>query len=475
MPDFDVVIRGGELATASSVTRCDVGIRDGRVAALEDSLPAGAEVLDAAGKLVLPGGIDAHCHIAQLSSMGVETADGFTTATASAACGGTTTVIPFAAPRKGQGLRATAEAYEARARGNAVIDYGYHLIISDPTETVLREELPGLVAEGHTSVKIFMTYDALRLDDRQILQVLARTAELGVLVMVHAENHDLIGWLTDRLLRNGDVAPRFHAVAHAPEAEREAVHRVIALAEAVNARVHVVHLSAGEAIDEVRSARARGLDVVGETCPQYLVLTSADLDRPGFEGAKFVCSPPPREATNQGEIWRGIEDGVIQVVASDHAGYRFDGPDGKKIHGDEVPFHRIPNGVPGLETRLPILFSEGVTRGRIDLPRFVQLSSTNAARVFGPYPRKGTLDVGADADIAIWDPERRMRVSIDALHDNMDYTPYEGMDLVGWPVTTLSRGRRVWHEGEMRGIPGWGNLLRRGPPDTAALGTEPKG
>ncbi len=455
--------------TETDVRESDVGIKDGKIVAIAGALAESGEVLDASGKIVLPGGIDAHCHIAQLSSFGVETADDFTSASISAACGGTTTIIPFAPQQKGESLRRAVDAYALKAEGASIIDYGFNLIVSDPSPTVLDEELPGLIAEGHTSIKIFMTYDAVRLDDRQILEVLQRSKELGAITMVHAENHDMIMWLAGRLLAQGDAAPKYHSLAHTPESEREAVYRIIALAEAVGAELYIVHLSDGEAIAEVARAQARGVSVIGETCPQYLVLSDTDMDRPGFEGAKFVCSPPPRAETNQEAVWSGIEDGVIQTYHSDHAGYRFDDPAGKKVHGEDAPFNRIPNGVPGLETRLPILFSEGVRKGRISLRRFVELSASNPARIFGLYPQKGVIAVGSDADLAIWDEEMRATVTIEKLHDNMDYTPYESMELEGWPTTTIAGGAIVWHEGRATGTPGSGRLLRRGAPQTAGF------
>jgi dihydropyrimidinase len=464
---LDLVIRGGRVVTEADILECDVGIRDGIIAAIGRDLGEARQVLDATGRLVLPGGIDAHCHLAQRSAFGIMTADDFTSGSVSAACGGTTTIIPFAPQQKGESLRAAVEAYAAEAEGRSILDYGFNLIVSDPTPTVLDEELPALVEQGHTAVKVFMTYDSVRIDDGQLLDVLERTRDLGALTMVHAENHALIQWLTRRLVARGDVAPRFHAKAHAPESEREAVHRVIALAEAIGAPVYVVHLSDADAIDEVRRARARGVPVLGETCPQYLVLTEDDLDRPGFEGAKFVFSPPARPAGTPERVWSALAEGVIQTVHSDHAGYRFDDPQGKKLHGDGAPFHRIPNGVPGLEARLPVVFSEGVVKGRFDLRRFVQLTAENPARIFGLYPRKGVIRVGADADLAVWDPEIAVRLSIYMLHDNMDYTPYEGMEITGWPVTTLSRGRIVWHDGWPRGEPGHGRLLKRTAPRIA--------
>ena len=460
MAQLDLIIRGGTVATAGGAVDCDVGIRDGRIAALADEIAGnGAEVIDARGRLVLPGGIDSHCHIAQVSSAGIETTDDFLSGTRSAAAGGTTCIIPFAAQRRGDSLRHTVEAYHARAEGNAIIDYAFHLIISDPTEHVLGQELPALIEDGYTSFKIYMTYDILRLDDRQILEVLSTARRHGAMVMVHAENHDVIGWLTDQLLEASKRAPKYHGVAHAAIAESEATHRAIALSETVGLPILIVHVSGRDAIDEIARARARGLPVYGETCPQYLFLTTDDLDRPGFEGAKFMCSPPPRDAANQEHVWRGLEAGILEVFSSDHASYRYSGPDGKAARGIDTPFHKIANGVPGLETRLPLLFSEGVRSGRLDLEKFVDLTATRAAKLYGLYPRKGTIAVGSDADIAIWDPDLEVVIRQALLHDAMDYTPYEGRKVTGWPVLVLSRGEVVWDGTEVTGAPGRGHFL----------------
>ena len=467
MNEFDLVIKGGTVATASDVVVCDVGIKDGKVLRLADELADAAETIDATGKLVLPGGIDSHCHIAQKGSLGVETADDFRSGSISAACGGTTTIIPFAAQYKGQSLRQVVEAYHARAEGQAVVDYAFHLIISDPSDQVMGQELPALIRDGCTSFKVYMTYDALKLDDAQMLNVLATARREGAMVMIHAENHDVIAWLTERLLAAGHAAPKYHAVAHAAPAEREATHRAITLAEIVDVPVLIVHVSGAEAIEQLRWAQARGLRVYGETCPQYLFLTAGDLDRPGFEGAKYICSPPPRDAANQEFVWRGIAGGVLSVFSSDHAAYRFDSAQGKKVRGDDAPFETIPNGVPGLEIRLPMLFSEGVGRGRISLERFVAITATNPARIYGLYPRKGTIAVGSDADIAIWDPDLEVTISAAMLHDNMDYTPYEGRRIKGYPVTTMSRGAVVWDGAAPRGAPGRGRFLRCDLPEPA--------
>jgi len=462
--DFDLIVRGGRVVTDSDIGIYDVGVKDGVITEIGAGLTGSNETLDAAGKLLLPGGIDAHCHLSQLSSFGVQTADDFTSGSLSAACGGTTTIIPFAPQQKGESLRDAVDTYAKKAEGRSVLDYGFNLIISDPTPTVLNDELPGLVAAGHTAIKIFMTYDSVRLDDRQILNVLQAAKDLGVMTMVHAENHDMIMWNANRLVSEGKTAPKYHAQAHPPESEREAVYRIIALAESVGAPLYIVHLSDREAIAETARAQQRGVAVTGETCPQYLVLTEADLDKPGFEGAKFICSPPLRSRADQDAVWAGLESGVLLTCNSDHAGYRFDDPTGKKVRGDEAAFPQIPNGVPGLETRLPILFSEGVRQGRISLRRFVELSASNPARIFGLYPSKGVIAVGSDADLVLWDETLRSTISIDGLHDNMDYTPYQGLELEGYPVTTVSRGKIVWHEGRALGMPGWGELLHRDKP-----------
>jgi dihydropyrimidinase len=459
MTDYDLVIRGGTVVTAADTVRCDVGIRDGRVVALGEALERGAEELDASRRLVLPGGIDSHCHLDQPSSMGATTADDFRSGSISAACGGTTTIIPFAAQHRGQSLRAVVEDYHARAEGKAVIDYAFHLIVSDPGEVALKEELPALIRDGYTSFKIYTTYDRLKLNDAQILAVLALARREGALVMVHAENHDAMDWLGERLLAAGHSAPRYHAVAHHSAAEREATHRAIALAEVVGVPILIVHVSGAEAVEQLRWAQGRGLPVYAETCPQYLYLSAEDLDRPGFEGAKFMCSPPPRGRENQQAIWQALAGGVFKVVSSDHAPYRYDDPQGKKMHGEGAPFKKVANGVPGLAARLPLLFSGGVNDGRIDLNQFVALSATNAAKLYGLYPRKGTLAVGSDADIALWDPEREVTLTLELMHDAMDYTPYEGVRVRGWPVTTLSRGEVVAHEFEPRGAPGRGRFL----------------
>ena len=457
MADYDLVIRNGTVATAADTTVCDIGVRGGTIVALGQGLAAGAQDIDAGGKLVLPGAIDSHCHIEQKSSAGVMCADDFYSATVSAAFGGTTTVIPFAAQHRGQSLREVVTEYHAAAEPKAVIDYAFHLIISDPSEQVLGQELPALIRDGYTSFKVYMTYELLRLDDRQMLDIMALARREGAFMMVHAENHDMIAWLADRLLDKGLSQPRYHAVSHARIAEGEATNRAVALAELLDVPLLIVHVSAAEAIDVIRDAQTKGLKIYGETCPQYLFLTADDIGM-DLEGTKFCCSPPPRDKAAQEAVWRGLGNGTFQVFSSDHAPYRYD-ETGKLLKGDKTTFKDTANGVPGIELRVPLLFSEGVGKGRIDLNRFVALTATNHAKLYGLYPRKGTIAVGSDADIAIWDPQRQVTVRAADIHDNVGYTPYEGMQLTGWPVTVISRGRIVVDGGKLQAPRGSGAFL----------------
>jgi len=467
MAEFDLVIRGGRVATASETFDADIGVRGGRIAALGSGLGRGAREIDAAGRWVLPGGIDSHCHIAQLSSSGVMTADDFATGSTSAACGGTTTIIPFAAQHRGNSLRQVVQEYHARADGRSLVDYAFHLIVSDPTEQVLGQELPALIRDGYTSFKIYTTYDALKLSDRQVLDVMALARREGAMMMVHAENHDIIAWLSEKLVQAGRRQPSSHAIAHHPIAESEATNRVIALAELLDVPVLFVHVSAKEAIDQIRAAQARGLKIYGETCPQYLFLTADMMDAPGDEGAKCMCSPPPRDKANQEFVWQGLRGGVFEVFSSDHAPYRFEGPDGKKAGMAAGGFKKVPNGIPGLEIRLASLFSAGVLNDIISINQFVALTSTNHAKMYGLYPRKGTIAVGADADICIWDSTTERTITQSELHDAMDYTPYEGMKVRGWPVVVLSRGEVVSQDGKPVGRLGRGEFLRCEKPDPA--------
>jgi dihydropyrimidinase len=461
MSNYDLIIKGGTIATAADTFRADVGIKDGTIVMIGSGLDGGKQMIDATGRLVLPGGIDSHVHIAQPSGPGIVMADDFESGTRSAAFGGNTLVMPFVMQQKGESLRKAVTEYHKLADGNCHIDVSFHLIISDPTPGVLGQELPALVDDGYTSFKVFMTYQDLALTDYELLEVFTSARETGALVMVHAENYDAIRFLTEQLERGGKTAPRFHATSRPIPVEREATHRAISLAELVDVPLMVVHISNGEAMEEVRRAQSRGLKVLGETCPQYLVLTEKDLDGLNMEGAKYVCSPPPRDEKSQKACWLGLQTGLFNTFSSDHCPFRYDDPAGKLTPKGRTSFRWVPNGIPGVEARLPILFSEGVTKGRITLNQFVAYSATNHARTYGLYPRKGTIAVGADADIAMWDPARRVRITHDVLHDGSDYTPYEGIEVTGWPVTTIVRGTVVVHEGDLVGSKGVGRHVER--------------
>lgn len=458
---FDTVVQGGTVVTAADVVRADIGIRDGRIVAIADRLTGGDTTIDAGGRLVLPGGVDAHCHLDQIEPTGAVMADGFRTGSISAAFGGTTTVVCFCMQPKGASLTAAVDDYHRKADGEAVIDYGFHLIVTDPTRAVLGQELPALIRRGHTSLKLYMTYEGLRLTDHQLLEVFEVARAERAIVLVHAENHDLLVWLIEKLEAKGRTEPYAHALSRPLPQEAEATHRAVTLVEIAGVPMVVVHISGGGPLDEVRRGRLRGVTVFAETCPHYLMLTAHELSRPGMLGAKCVCSPPLRDEDAQANLWRGIEDGTVDVVNSDHAPYRFDGQ-GKLVAGMNAPFRKVPNGMPGIETRMPILFSEGVVKGRIDLSRFVALTASNNAKLYGLHPRKGTIAVGADADLALWDPEKRVTIRNENLHHNVDYTPYEGLEIQGWPQTVMSRGVVVVEDGELKAAPGHGRFLEQG-------------
>jgi len=461
---LDLAIRGGTVVTAANQFRADVGVRDGRIVEIADRVSDAREDIDAEGLLVLPGGIDAHVHLDQPTSDGTIIADDFETGTCAAAAGGNTTVLPFALQVKGMSLRQCVEDYHRKAEGSCHVDVSFHLIVTDPTPQVLGQELPALVRDGYTSFKVFMTYDDLRLSDAELIEVFEVARREKALVMVHAEGHDAIRHMTRRLEAAGKTAPYYHAEAHAEIAEREATHRAISHAELVDVPLVIVHVSGPEAMEQIRWARRRGLKVFAETCPQYLVLTRDDLRglNMDFEGAKYVCSPPPRDTAAQAAIWEGIRDGTFDIFSSDHCPFRYNAPGGtgKDNSRARASFKWVPNGIPGVETRLPILFSEGVSKGRIDLEKFVALTATNPARLYGLYPRKGSIAIGSDADIVLWDAARKMTISQAILHHGSDYTPYEGFAVTGWPVRTILRGRTVMLEGKVTGPKSLGEHCR---------------
>jgi dihydropyrimidinase len=457
---FSLVIRGGAVVQPQGTVRADIGIRGETIVAIGDQLGPGASEIDATGRLVLPGGIDPHAHIEQVSGAGLLNADSFDSATISAAFGGTTTVISFAAQHVGHALDRVLADYHGLAEKGAVIDYALHMILADPNETTLKVHIPKLVKDGHASIKVFMTYDKIKLDDEQVLNVLQAARDNGAFVCVHAENHGMITFMVKRLIANGLTTPPVFPMSHPRLAEVDAIQRLVVMSRFIDQPIMIFHVSTAEGAEVVRRARADGVKIFGETCTQYLVLTDETIDKPGLEGAKWMCSPPLRKAADQDALWQALARGDLQVVSSDHAPYRFDST-GKLAAGPNPSFKEIANGLPGVEARLPVLFDAMVTRGRLSLEKFVELTSTAPAKIYGLYPKKGTLAVGSDADIAIWDPRKTVRLTASIMHDRTGYTPYEGLSVTGWPEIVLSRGRVVVRDGALHVAAGSGRFLPR--------------
>jgi dihydropyrimidinase len=467
---FDCVIRGGRVGTAADEFDADVGISGGVISAIGRKLGPGTTEIDASGHLVLPGGIDAHAHIEQLSAAGIVNSDTFESATIAAAHGGTTTAICFAAQHRGMNLQTVVTDYMALAKKGAVIDYTFHLIIADPTEVTLKEHVPALIGQGHSTLKVFMTYDLLNVGDEKLLDILLAARQSRALVCVHAENHGMISWMGKKLVEKGYTAPRYHTISHPRGCEAEAFNRLITFAELIDQPIMIFHVSTAEGVDVIRSARGRGLKVFAETCPQYLFMTGKDLDKPGTEGAKWMCSPPPRTEADQEAIWRALALGDLQVVSSDHAPYAYD-ETGKLRSGPNPTFKQIANGMPGIEARLPVLFDAMVSKGRLGLQKFVELTATAPAKIYNLYPRKGSIAIGADADIAIWDPKHKVTLADNLMHDGARYTPYAGRTVTGWPATVLRRGEVVVKDGKLAAKPGSGAWLpRAGGPSAVPLG-----
>jgi len=460
---YERVIKNSMVVAANGIGNSDIGITNGKIAAIDSNLD-GKNVVNATGLVALPGGIDSHVHISQPSGPSIEMADDFETGTRSAACGGNTTILPFCLPEQGQTLREAVAAYRKKAEGKCMTDVSFHLIVNDTDPVTIGQDLPALIKAGYTSFKVFMTYANLALSDRQILDVMAVAKEHNAMIMVHAENEDAIEFLRDKAELVGDTGPFYHASTRPIPVEREATHRAISLAEIAGVPLTIVHVSNGETTEEIQRARRRGLKVFAETCPQYITLTANDLDRAGFEGAKYVCSPPPRSAQEWPKIWDGIQNKVFDIFSSDHCPFRFNDVAGKDAPGARQSFRNIPNGIPGVETRLPILFSEGVIKKRISLAHFAAITATNHARLYGLYPRKGAIAVGADADVTLWDPSLTKPVRQSDLHHGSDYTPWEGFEITGWPVHTILRGATIMKDGQPIGSP-IGQHLERGVAD----------
>jgi dihydropyrimidinase len=470
MKPFDTVVRGGTVVTATDMMRADVGIRGEAIAAIGQGLDRGKREINAAGHLVMPGGVDTHSHIEQLAASGMMNADTFESATRSAAFGGTTTVISFAAQHVGMNLTKVVHDYHRLADRGAVVDYAFHMILADPNKEVLSRQLPPLVRDGHSSIKVFMTYDRLRIDDEQLLDVLAAARDNSALVLVHAENHGMINWMAKRLLSRGYTEPKYHGIAHPRVCESEAFTRLIACAALIDQPIMIYHVSTVEGIGVIRRARGEGIKVFAETCPQYLFLTKEALDKPGLNGAKWICSPPVRDAADQEALWQALALGDLQVISSDHAPYAFD-KTGKLVNGKKSNFKQIPNGLPGLQWRLPLVFNEMVSNGRFDASRFVAWTATEPAKVYGLHPKKGSIAVGADADIAIWDPKKKVAITDRMVKDRSGYSPWSGRTIQGWPVTVLRRGQVIVENNDIVAKAGSGRFL----PRSAGAAGKPRG
>jgi dihydropyrimidinase len=456
---MSLLIRNGTVVTSSDLYQGDVLVEGEKITTIGASLSMPADrVIDASGKYVFPGGIDVHTHL-DMPFGGTTSADDFESGTIAAAHGGTTTVVDFAIQYHGQTLHHAWETWMKKAEGKAAIDYGFHMIITELTDQV-ELEMDALVGQGVTSFKLFMAYPGVfMLDDASIFRALLRTGKNGGTICMHAENGGVIDVLVKQALAEGKTAPKYHALTRPARAEAEATHRAIALAEIADVPIYIVHLSAAEALEMVTEARDRGLPAFAETCPQYLFLSYENYEEPGFDGAKYVMSPPLRPQETQERLWRGLAFNDLQAISTDHCPFCMKE---QKTLG-EGDFSKIPNGAPGIETRMSLVYDGGVRPGRISLNRFVELTSTSPAKIFGLFPRKGTIAPGSDADIVIFDPTKKMRLGVKTLHMKVDYNPYEGREVTGVTDTVISRGRIVIDGGRFTGRAGEGSFLVRNP------------
>ena len=452
-----LLIKGGTVVTASDHYAGDVFVEGETIVAIGSSLTMPADrVIDAADKYVLPGGIDVHTHL-DMPFGGTTSADDFESGTIAAAHGGTTTIVDFAIQYRGQTLHHAWETWMKKAEGKAAIDYGFHMIITELSDQV-EQEMDALVRQGVTSFKLFMAYPGVfMLDDGSIFRALLRTGENGGTICMHAENGGVIDVLVKKALAEGKTAPKYHALTRPARAEAEATHRAIALAEIAGVPIYIVHLSAAEALEMVTEARDRGLPAYAETCPQYLFLSYDNYEEPGFEGAKYVMSPPLRPKDTQDRLWRGLAFNDLQAISTDHCPFCMKE---QKVLGTD-DFSRIPNGAPGIETRMSLVYDGGVRPGRISLNRFVELTATSPAKIFGLFPRKGTIAPGSDADIVVFDPNRKIVLSSKTHHMRVDYNPYEGREVTGVTDTVISRGRVIIDNGKFVGRAGSGAFLKR--------------
>src|SRR5436190_5922696 len=453
-----LLIKNGTIVTATDEYKGDVYVDGETISTIGTSLTMSADrTIDATGKYLFPGGIDVHTHM-DMPFGGSQSSDDFETGTIAAAHGGTTTIVDFAIQYRGQTLHHAWETWMKKAEGKAAIDYGFHMIITELTDQA-EIEMDSLVKQGVTSFKLFMAYPGVfMLDDASIFRAMRRTGKNGGTICMHAENGGVIDVLVKEALANGQTAPKYHALTRPARAEGEATHRAIALAEIADVPVYIVHLSASEALEMVTEARDRGLPAFAETCPQYLFLSYDNYEEPGFEGAKYVMSPPLRDRATQDRLWRGLAFDDLQAIATDHCPFCM-----KEKHLGDGDFSKIPNGAPGVETRMSLVYDGGVRAGKISMNRFVELTSTSPAKIFGMFPKKGTIAPGSDADIVIFDPNKMITISAKTHHMKVDYNPYEGRQVMGATETVLSRGRVIIEDGKFTGKAGAGSFLKRDP------------
>ena len=459
---YDLIIKGGTILSASDTFVGDIGVVNGKVATVGKISEPGKRVVDARGKVVIPGGIDVHTHF-DMPFMGATTIDNFTTGGVAAIFGGTTSIVDFAIQKKGETFRHALDDWHKRADGKCAADYGFHMIVTDFPEKQ-QKEMDKLVDEGVSSFKLFMAYPGIFMsDDTTIFRALMRTRDNGGMICMHAENGSVIDVLIQKAIAEGKTSPEWHALTRPMTAEAEATHRAIAMAEIAGVPIYFVHLSAGDAMEEVRAARARGLPVFAETCPQYLYLSEDDYRRPGFEGAKFVMSPPLRPIGNSERLWKGLVRNDLQVVSTDHCSFCMKA--GTNQPGKELgkkDFSKIPNGAPGVEYRMLLLW-DAVQKGKITENRFVEITSANPAKIFGLYPRKGHLNPGADADVVVIDPNKPFTFSMKNHHSAADYNPYEGVTVKGSIRDVFSRGVAMVEDGKWTGTTKHGKFLKRTP------------
>lgn len=459
---MSVLIKNGTIVTSTGRYNADVFCEGDKIKAIGTDLDQQAdEVVDATGKYVLPGAIDPHTHLS-MPFMGTHAQDDYQTGTIAAACGGVTTVVDFDLQQKGESLLEAIERKKSWAEGKVAVDYSLHPAVMDPRPEVIEEVKKAILEYGTPSFKIFMVYD-FRVDDATMIKLLEETRKYGGLVQVHAENVYIIQHMNEVLEKEGKLTPYYHAVSRPNIAEEEAVARAAKMVEVTGSRIYIVHLSSKEALFKVKEARDNGIDVFAETCPQYLLLDEERYKEPGFNGAKYVMSPPLRTKESNEALWAGINSGDLQVVATDHCPFDFNGK--KDMFGTD-DYKKIPNGAPGIETLLMLLHSEGVTKGRISLERMVEVLSTGTARMFG-LKNKGAVEAGKDADLVVFDPDQKFTITQSKLHMNVDYTPYEGMEVTGMPVAVYSRGKKVaqWNGEKMDfvGEVGRGQFIKREP------------